>query len=187
VVRRAIFIVLALVCLFVLVDQPCVAQASAPCQKSTTWWFPDPVPPGWFYLGPYPAPFVYVIGANESGLLMLFNPPQVSGTCFPPDAKNETCPKCSTGGYPISLATGNTFIEQADIQLPGLGGGLSLTRTWLSMWPSSQIPSSVGIFGPNWRSTYEERVFMGSDNWLKYARGDGSYWSFGAHGKLSQS
>jgi YD repeat-containing protein len=35
------------------------------------------------------------------------------------------------------------------------------------------------MFGPNWRSTYEERVFMGSDNWVKYARGDGGYWSFG--------
>jgi YD repeat-containing protein len=35
------------------------------------------------------------------------------------------------------------------------------------------------MFGPNWRSTYEERIFMGSDNWLKYSRGDGGYWSLG--------
>jgi len=36
----------------------------------------------------------------------------------------------------------------------------------------------VGWFGPNWRSTYEERVFVGSDNYVKYSRSDGSFWSF---------
>jgi YD repeat-containing protein len=35
------------------------------------------------------------------------------------------------------------------------------------------------MFGPNWRSTYEERVFVGSDNYFKYLRSDGSIWSFG--------
>ena len=35
------------------------------------------------------------------------------------------------------------------------------------------------MFGPNWRSTFEERVFVGSDNYVKYARADGSFWSFG--------
>jgi YD repeat-containing protein len=35
------------------------------------------------------------------------------------------------------------------------------------------------MFGPNWRSTYEERVFVGSDYFIKYLRGDGSFWSFG--------
>ncbi len=46
------------------------------------------------------------------------------------------------------------------------------------MWPQNEILSSVGLFGSNWRSTYEERIFMGSDNFLKYSRGDGGYWSF---------
>jgi len=35
------------------------------------------------------------------------------------------------------------------------------------------------MFGPNWRSTYEERVFVGSDYFIKYLRGDGNFWSFG--------
>ena len=26
---------------------------------------------------------------------------------------------------------------------------------------------------------FEERVFVGSDGYIKYARGDGSFWSFG--------
>lgn len=108
----------------------------------------------------------------------------------PPSGPSETgsgsscktstpAPQC---GSPINLASGNTFITQTDLTLPGLGGGLSLTRTWNSIWPSSQSASSVGFFGNNWRSTYEERVFVGSDGTMKYARSDGSFWSFLLYG-----
>jgi YD repeat-containing protein len=65
-----------------------------------------------------------------------------------------------------------------DVKIPGLGGGLSLNRTWNSMWPPSQSGMNSGLFGPNWRSTYEERVFMDADGTLKYSRADGSFWSF---------
>jgi YD repeat-containing protein len=164
------------------------AQNNSGCFMATTWWFPDPIPPGWYYFGPYPAPFVYLIAAKTS-------------TCAPPAAPTETCPQCpppsppsapgsssgpppsspqlAAAGQPISLGTGNTFIKQTDVSLPGLGGGLSLTRTWNSQWPATQLASSTGDFGPSWRSTYEERIFMSGDNYLKYARGDGSFWSFG--------
>jgi YD repeat-containing protein len=36
----------------------------------------------------------------------------------------------------------------------------------------------MGMFGNNWRSTYEERIFLGSDGLIKYARANGSFWSF---------
>lgn len=98
----------------------------------------------------------------------------------------KTCPEC-TAGSPISLITGNTYIDQADIRIPGLSNGLSLVRTWNSQWPSTQILAQVGLFGPNWRSTYEERVFVGGDNYVKYARSDGSFWSFGWTSGLSYS
>jgi YD repeat-containing protein len=99
-----------------------------------------------------------------------------------PIALNETkCSDCDgAAGRPISLADGNTYIKQTDVAIPGLGGGLSLVRTWNSVWPSTQISSQIGMFGPNWRSTFEERVFVGSDRYIKYARSDGSFWSFGA-------
>lgn len=105
-----------------------------------------------------------------------------SPLCAPADAAQETPCDCNSGGRPISLATGDTFIKQTDISLPGLGGGLTLVRTWNSIWPSTQTASQVGLFGPNWRSNFEERVFLGSDNYMKYARGDGSFWSFGYYG-----
>jgi YD repeat-containing protein len=103
-------------------------------------------------------------------------------TCPPPAAPSETCPICGTGkptgGAPISLVSGNTFIEETDVRIPGLSSGLTLSRTWNSKWPPTQAALQVGLFGPNWRSTFEERVFVGSDSYVKYARSDGSFWSF---------
>ena len=40
------------------------------------------------------------------------------------------------------------------------------------------MASQVGLFGPNWRSTYEESVFVGRDNYIKYSRSTGNFWSF---------
>jgi YD repeat-containing protein len=99
--------------------------------------------------------------------------------CHPPTL--ETHP-CLRAGKPICLADGDTYIEDVDVRIPGLSNGLTLVRTWNSVWPSSQSSSRVGLFGPNWRSTYEERVFVGSDHYIKYARNDGSFWSFGRRG-----
>lgn len=67
---------------------------------------------------------------------------QIPGQCPPPTAAEETtCDPCASAkgrpsaGAPISLATGNTYIQQTDIRIPGLGGGLTLARTWNSKWP----------------------------------------------------
>jgi YD repeat-containing protein len=110
----------------------------------------------------------------------------MNSNCPPPAAASETCPTCTaqptTAGSPISMASGNTFIRETDVRLPGLAGGLTLVRTWNSLWPATQAAVKVGLFGPNWRSNFEERVFVGSDNYIKYARGDGSFWSFGFAG-----
>jgi YD repeat-containing protein len=112
----------------------------------------------------------------------------MTSNCAPPNAGQETGPTCNStrsnpsGGHPICLASGDTFIVETDLKIPGLGGGLSLVRTWNSLWPATQSAFQVGLFGPNWRSNFEERVFTGSDNYMKYARGDGSFWSFGAGG-----
>lgn len=98
--------------------------------------------------------------------------------CAPPPSVHELHPQCPFCGQPISLTDGNTFIEETDVRVPGLGGGLSLTRTWNSLWPVTQASSHVGLFGPNWRSNFEERVFSSGDGYIKYARGNGDFWSF---------
>ncbi len=83
------------------------------------------------------------------------------------------CTKCS-GGKPINLSTGNTFINQNDLSVPGLGGGLTVSRTWNSL-----SAGTLGLFGPGWRSTYEENVSVASNGYIAYSRGDGSIWWFG--------
>jgi YD repeat-containing protein len=109
----------------------------------------------------------------------------LNSRCPAPAGPAETalgpCTNCQ-GGLPISLVSGNTFIEEDDVSIPGLSNGLRLIRTWNSMWPATQSALQIGMFGPNWRSNYEERVFLGSDNYMKYGRGDGSFWSFGYNG-----
>lgn len=96
------------------------------------------------------------------------------------------CPSCPkppakglSAGQPIDLSTGDVYVMQTDVRIAGLGGGLSLERTWNSVWPDKETAYRQGLFGPNWRSTFEERVFTGSDGYMKYSRGDGSFWSFG--------
>src|SRR6266446_5997402 len=147
------------------------AQAQNPCIKGASEQYPDVY--GNFLPGLYdcqsPPEFEFI------GDTCLYN------ACPPPQIENkQPCPFC---GSPISLASGNTYIAQTDVKIPGLAGGLTLARTWNSQWPSTQMASQVGLFGPNWRSTYEERVFLGSDGYLRYARGDGSFWSFAAGGQ----
>jgi YD repeat-containing protein len=145
------------------------AQSPNSCDlQFSYWWNTGPIPLGaTCYQGP-------------SFFFTLCTIP--SAACAPPEPGKEPCPNCPHGGGPISLASGNTFIEQTDLKIPGLGGGLTLARTWNSVWPSTQSTFQVGLFGPNWRSTYEERIFLGFDNYIKYSRGNGSFWSLGYNG-----
>jgi len=96
------------------------------------------------------------------------------------------CKQCAKqGGKPISFTDGNVWIEQQDYSLPGLGGGLSLTRTWNSLWTTTNASSftgvgAAGMFGDSWRSTYEERIspLASGSSHKKYWRADGSAWIF---------
>ena len=102
-----------------------------------------------------------------------------ANSCSVPKAGPPRAKTCDVGS-PINVATGNTYIAETDISVPGLGGGLTLSRLWNSRLPSSQNTFPF-MFGPNWRSTYEERlIFNSPDGTLKYARSDGGVWSFSA-------
>lgn len=147
-----------------------IAQQQLPnsCFQMSIYWVGDPIPPGSDCGYPGEGPFTFFCRTNVN--------------CPPP----SWCPTCGKGGAaaanPINLTNGNTYIQETDISIPGLGGGLSLARTWNSMWPSDQSGSQIGIFGPHWRSTYEERVFLGSSGFMEYARSDGAFWMFGGGG-----
>lgn len=133
-------------------------------------------PSGCFWLAASSILFDYLVGCWHSD-------------CPPPG----WCPTCrktggTTAGNPINLTNGNTYIQQRDVRIPGLGGGLSLDRTWDSMWPATVSGIQTGMFGPNWRSTYEERVFPGSgiySGYTLYVQADGSVWVFASNGTLT--
>ncbi len=89
----------------------------------------------------------------------------------------------ATCSLPINLATGNTYITETDVKrLPGTGPGLRLERTWNSLWPTDEPDTTVGLFGPHWRSNYEERVYVASDGMMEYSAADGSFTYFALNG-----
>jgi YD repeat-containing protein len=142
------------------------------CQSLAIWYWPDPVPAGWVCNIPGQGPYS-----------MLCVVP--SGNCPP----LVWCPQCGqfvpAGGAPINLTNGNTYIREKDIAIPGLGGGLNLERSWNSIWPTSEPGSAIGMFGLNWRSTFEERITTGSGSAIGYevySRSDGGLWYFGGSG-----
>lgn len=160
---------------------PAAAQSNS-CLATTPWWlgFDGPLPIGWFVYSAYPGTFAVLIAAPKS-------------SCPAPGGAGEGCLGCCNGGHagaicyagsPINLATGNTYIQQTDVKIPGLSGGLALIRTWNSVWPATQSAYRIGPFGPNWSSNFEERIFVGNDQYIKYERGDGSFWSFGFNGQM---
>lgn len=165
-----VFVLLCVFCTGASAQAGNNCTGSFTCAENSQWGLSciPPLPPSAFNCQGVPYQFETICQIQTSN-------------CPPLAAAQETCPGCAkaAAGHPISLASGNTYIKQTDIRIPGLSGGLTLLRTWNSVWPSTQTAFQVGLFGPNWRSNFEERVFLGSDNYMKYARGDGSFWSFG--------
>src|ERR1700674_5514521 len=138
-------LVLVLALLSCVFSPGAAAQSNNSCLAITTWWFPLAIPSGWSYYGSYPGTYTYTIWAWKATC------PPVDPPC--PCSVAAGGPPLLTAGNPISLATGNTFIEQKDIRIPGLAGGLNLFRRWNSIRPASQSALQTGLFGPNWRST----------------------------------
>lgn len=79
-------------------------------------------------------------------------------------------------GGPIELASGDTYITETDVSLPGLGGGLNLSRTWNSILFDNA--AQLGMFGVRWASNFEEQVYVSGDGLVHYLRGDGGIWQF---------
>ena len=104
---------------------------------------------------------------------------------------------CCNGGEPIDFASGDVYLTEVDIRTPGLGGGLTLERTWNSIWPQGNgMPMSglspmwnvpIGMFGPGWISNFEENIFVGTDGYMKQSLGSGAVESFGFAGMSNGS
>src|SRR5438270_4629783 len=107
--------------------------------------------------------------------------PESFQTCWVRNTQCAPAPQCPTcaamAGGSIDPATGDTNIAETDVSNPGLGGGLTLARSWNSI--SFEGTAPLGMFGVRWTANFEESVFPGSDGFMKYLRADGGIWSFG--------
>jgi YD repeat-containing protein len=89
------------------------------------------------------------------------------------------CNECeAAAGAPINLTTGDIWISKTEYSAPGLGGGLSLIRTWNSLWSSNNPPFLAGMFGADWTSNFEERLQYLSPTQIEYWLGAGNVWVF---------
>jgi RHS repeat-associated protein len=99
---------------------------------------------------------------------------------YPTNFPNLPCTECEAqAGQPVNLTNGNVWVAQQDYSLPGLGGGITLQRTWNSYWSWARdaMPQS-GMFGDSWRSTYEENLLSFGTDYIKYFRSNGDGWLF---------
>jgi len=97
----------------------------------------------------------------------------------PPASDLGPCNECeAVAGQPVNLSTGDVWVSKADYSVPGLAGGLSLTRTWNSLWSQTTPPFSAGMFGIGWTSDFEERLQVLANSNVKYWRGTGNTWTF---------
>ena len=153
-------------------------------QSSTSWT----LGPGLVDFG-----YTYPITATFGCALSYFGPKGtatldiIPGNMVASPGNLGPCKQCQQhAGAPVNLTDGNVWIEERDYSVPGLGGGLALTRIWNSRWMGAAPPAFAGMFGNSWRSTYEEAL-TGPDanNNLTYWRGDGSGWTFTYNSTLS--
>lgn len=119
------------------------------------------------------------VGSNFVGTITLFPGNQSPPAGFADPAGLGPAHQCTAAcGEPIDATTGNTYVTAQDLSMPGLGGGLGLSRIWNSLLPLAGAPSVTGMFGDSWRSSYEEVIQQPDTSTLRYWRGDGSAWDF---------
>jgi RHS repeat-associated protein len=74
----------------------------------------------------------------------------------PPPQPNGPNPPCGAEGEPVSVTTGNVFLDQTDAVAPGVAAhGLLFRRTYNSVNTAS---GRYGVFGPGWFHNYEKRL-----------------------------
>jgi RHS repeat-associated protein len=84
------------------------------------------------------------------------------------------CDHCDGAvGSPINVSNGNMYLQQSDFQLPSVGPGLSLTRTYNS---DSQ---RLGLFGRGWSTALDESILAYDAGTLRFNHAGGRAVYFG--------
>lgn len=70
-------------------------------------------------------------------------------------------------GEPVSVVTGNMYLDQTDFMLPGIGESIEVTRSYNSLNQTS------GMFGLGWTTEYDQRLDLLDARTLRLQGADG--------------
>jgi RHS repeat-associated protein len=88
--------------------------------------------------------------------------------------ENDGATSCQMNvGRPINVSNGNMYLQQSDYQLPSIGPGLNVTRTYNS---NSQ---RIGLFGRGWSTMLDESILSYDASMLRFNHGGGRAVHFG--------
>jgi RHS repeat-associated protein len=88
--------------------------------------------------------------------------------------ENGGATSCNSNiGGPVNVTNGNMYVQHGDYQLPSVGYGIDVTRTYNS---NSQ---QVNLFGRGWSTQYDESITAYDNNLLRFNQGDGRAIYFG--------
>lgn len=101
------------------------------------------------------------LGGSGTATVTLFVPER-------DDAENNGRTSCNASiGRPVNVTNGNMYVEQADYNLPGVGPGLSIARTYNSSL------STVGLFGRGWTTGYDQSIKIYANIFVRLNLPDG--------------
>lgn len=90
------------------------------------------------------------------------------------DAENAgPCSPCAEGGgalavgRPVNVTNGNMYLQQTDYQLPAVGPGLNVTRTF-----NSKLQKE-GLFGRGWSTAYDSSIKIYDPTFIRLNLPDG--------------
>ena len=87
-----------------------------------------------------------------------------------PNMEEPSTRSCPVIDRPISIATGNMFLDQTDITIPTLGPDLEFVRSYNSQLAYRNIS---GVFGPGWSHAYEQSLSFPATGIIMLHQGDG--------------
>lgn len=94
----------------------------------------------------------------------------------PPLGGGRSCDGGGAAPHPVSLFTGNVFLDETDVTLPGLINDLAFTRSYNS------FSGPAGVLGTGWRHAFEMQVKELSNDVIQVRESTGvaSYYTTGS-------
>jgi YD repeat-containing protein len=97
-------------------------------------------------------------------------PPDIRPSPDPPPGPPEPCEET---GEPVSIVSGNQFLDQTDASLPGRGAPLTFTRSYNSAYAGYNAwPGTEAGVGKGWTHSYQ-KVLTVSPGLIRLTDGDG--------------